>query len=105
MLPPEIRRVPIGRAKILKLFKGEAKNQVIGGRVSEGIARKEAQFEIIRRDNAIGGGKIENLQSGKISVSEIDTGQEFGALTNSSIALAKDDVLELFQEETIKRKL
>jgi len=105
LLPPEIRRVPIGRAKILKLFKGEAKNQVIGGRVSEGIARKEAQFEIIRRDNAIGGGKIENLQSGKISVSEIDTGQEFGALTNSSIALAKDDVLELFQEETIKRKL
>ena len=105
LLPPEVRRAPLGRTKILKLFKGEAKNQVIGGRVVEGVARKGARFTILRRGNVIGEGKIENLQSGKMNATEIDTGQEFGALTNSSLTVAPEDVLELFQEEIIKRKL
>ncbi|MEK9175687.1 MAG: translation initiation factor IF-2, partial [Patescibacteria group bacterium] len=35
LLPPEVKRTHIGRAKIAKIFKGEAKAQLVGGKVIE----------------------------------------------------------------------
>ncbi len=105
LLPPEVKRTNVGKAKILKLFKGEARNQIVGGRVTDGVLRKDAKFSVVRRGSAAGEGKIENLQSGKIAVSEVASSQDFGAQTRSSLTLAPEDVLELFEEEIIKRKL
>ena len=105
LLPPEKNRVHIGRAKILKIFKGDARTQVLGGRVTEGKVRKGAKFEVLRRNNVIGEGTIENLQSGKLTASEVEETHEFGALTNTSITIASDDVLEIFEEEITRRTL
>lgn len=105
LLPPEKTRARIGRAKILKIFKGDARAQVLGGRVIEGKIRKGARFEVLRRNNAIGEGIVESLQSGKLTAAEIEETQEFGALTNTSITIVPEDVLEIFEEEIIKRTL
>lgn len=105
LLPPEVTRARIGRAKIAKIFKGEAKAQVVGGKVIEGKVKRGSRFEVLRRNNIIGEGRIENLQSGKLAVAEAEETQDFGALTNTSITIAPEDVLDVFEEETTKRSL
>ncbi len=105
ILPPIRTKEIIGKVKILKIFGGEAKNQIIGGRVLEGILKKGARFSIVRRSTVIGEGKIENVQSGRVTVSEIEKNKEFGALTNSSINIAEGDGLEVFVEQETRRKL
>ena len=104
-MPPEINRKNIGRVKIVKIFKGEAKAQVVGGRVQEGTIKRASRFEVLRRNNVIGEGRVESLQSGKLPVSEVEETQDFGALTSSSITIAPEDILSIFEEETNKRSL
>lgn len=105
ILPPEITRSVIGKAKILKIFGESGKGQIIGGKVLEGAIQKGSVFSLVRRTNKIGDGKIENLQLGKINTDKIEKGSEFGAKALSSIGIVLGDELEIISEETIKRKL
>ena len=52
-----------------------------------------ARFKILRRDVEIGEGKIIELQSQKIKVSEVPEGNECGLQVESKITLAERDVL------------
>ncbi len=86
----------IGVAKILKIFSKEKNKQLAGGRVISGkIISSGYQFKIKRRENEIGGGKIIELQHNKMPVKEIKEGDEFGAMIESKIELAKDDEIIL----------
>ncbi len=86
----------IGVAKILKIFSKEKNKQLAGGRVISGkIINSGYQFKIKRRENEIGGGKIIELQHNKMPVKEIKEGDEFGAMIESKIELAKDDEIIL----------
>ena len=95
LAPPEVEKKILGRAKILKIFPSKGKGQVIGGKVSEGVLKRGADFNLLRRENKIGAGSIENLQSGKINTSEVAEGNEFGALAASKVAIAPGDTLEI----------
>ncbi|MDP2669309.1 MAG: translation initiation factor IF-2 [bacterium] len=105
ILPAEIKRTVLGKAKILKIFKGEKDSQVVGGRVTEGALKKNAKYDVLRRENKIGSGKIGNVQSGRTNVGEVAAPDEFGALCDSSIALAAGDTLEAFLEEETRGEL
>lgn len=105
ILPAEIKRTVLGKAKILKIFKGEKNSQVVGGKVIEGVLKKNAKYDILRRENKIGSGKIGNIQSGRANVGEVATPDEFGALCDSSIALTTGDALEVFLEEEVRGEL
>jgi len=100
ILPKEENKILLGRAKILKIFHAKAatapRGQIIGGKVSEGVLKKGAVFDVLRRNKKIGEGKIENLQQGKINIPEVPAGGEFGALANSKISIAEGDELETF---------
>ncbi|MEK9175717.1 MAG: hypothetical protein AAB795_03980, partial [Patescibacteria group bacterium] len=67
--------------------------------------KRDSRFEVLRRNNIIGDGRVENLQSGKLSIPVVEETQEFGAFTNSSITITENDILDVFEEETIKRSL
>ncbi|OGF64303.1 hypothetical protein A2661_01015 [Candidatus Giovannonibacteria bacterium RIFCSPHIGHO2_01_FULL_45_24] len=90
----EITKI-LGHAKILKIFRADGKTQIIGGKVQEGLIRRGAEFGVFRREKKIGDGKIENLQEGRVNVSEIEAGKEFGALASSKISIAEGDELEI----------
>jgi len=105
MLPPEIRRIDLGRVKILKLFKKDGHRQVIGGRVDEGVIKKGSETEIKRLKESIGRATLLELQQNKISTSEIAKGLECGMLVDSATAIEIGDVLDIFEEEVIKRTL
>ena len=81
----------IGVAKILKTFSRQKNKQVIGGRVVSGKIVEGKSFKIKRRDVEIGEGKITNLQQGKKEVKEVSPDDEFGAMTENKIEIARDD--------------
>jgi translation initiation factor IF-2 len=105
MIPPEIKRIDLGRAKILKFFKKDGSRQILGGRVEEGIIKKGAKIQINRLKENVGSGSILELQREKQPVTEVIKGFEFGAMIDSRTEIQEGDVIEIFEEEVIKRTL
>ncbi|OGF85008.1 translation initiation factor IF-2 [Candidatus Giovannonibacteria bacterium RIFCSPHIGHO2_12_FULL_45_19] len=101
ILPKEVNRVILGHAKILKIFpaKGAVKGQIVGGKIIDGVLKRDAAFELFRRGKKIGEGAIENLQQGRISVPEIAADNEFGALISAKTTAADGDELEVFSAQ------
>lgn len=85
-----------GRAKIIKAFSRTKEKQIVGGKVIEGHLKLNGVVKIIRRDFEIGKGKIVNLEKGKIKVSEVEEGFEFGTMIESKIEISAGDVIESF---------
>jgi len=102
MIPPEIKRIELGKAKILKIFKKDGVKQIVGGRVEEGLIKKSVKVEIQRMKELLGLGTIMQLQSNKQDVDEVFKGSEFGVLIESKVAIEEGDVLGVYQEEVIK---
>jgi translation initiation factor IF-2 len=111
LLDPEIRRIPLGKMKILGIFKGTGKSQVIGGKVTQGKAVRGAMIDVIRNGAILTNGKLGQLQQSKADVTEVSEGLECGIrldplpATTAPIAVKEGDVLEIYQEEKIKRSI
>lgn len=101
LVPGEIKRVDLGRAKILALFKKEKNKQVVGGKVLEGALKRGARFEIERNKTVIGSGKIFGLQQQKREADEVKEGFEFGMLAEAGITIAEGDIVLVFEEEKL----
>ena len=99
--PAEVRRVDLGQAKILALFKEDRGKQIVGGRVEQGLIRKGARFDLTRNRMTIGAGRIIQLQASRQDVEEVGEGQEFGILAESDPSLAVGDGLSVFTEEKV----
>jgi translation initiation factor IF-2 len=85
-----------GRAKIIKAFSRTKEKQIVGGKVIEGHLNMNGVVKIIRRDFEIGKGKIVNLEKGKIKVSEVEEGFEFGTMIESKVEISAGDIIESF---------
>lgn len=105
MIPPEIKRIDIGKVKILKIFKKDRMKQIIGGRVEEGIIKKGAKADIKRFKEFAGEGTIAELQRERQSVREVSKGFECGIAFESETEVKEGDVLEVYEREVIKRTL
>lgn len=104
-LPQEAVKENTGVAKILKIFSRTGQKQVIGGRVTDGVAKSGAEFRIKRNDHDIGFGKVLELQKAKAKAGEVEKGQEFGLMVSSEIGIAPGDMLEFFAVSMVKGKL
>jgi translation initiation factor IF-2 len=85
-----------GKAKIIRIFSKNKDKQVLGGKVQLGELRVGEEIRILRRDAEIGKGRIRELQSQKVKVSEIKEGFEFGTMVESKIEIAEGDKIEGF---------
>lgn len=86
----------LGSAKILKIFSKVKDKQIIGAAVIKGVITLGAQVKIIRHDMEITQGKVKELQRQKVSVNEVKSGEEFGALIVTNIEIAPGDYIENF---------
>jgi|AntRauTorckE6833_2_1112554.scaffolds.fasta_scaffold00069_11 translation initiation factor IF-2 len=102
LVVPEIVRKEIGKIKVLKIFRTESKNQILGGKVIEGEAQNNAKLEVIRDGKFEAQGQITQLQSGKQDVDKVESGQECGLNFAGQPVVEEGDVLELYKEESIK---
>ncbi len=83
-----------GCAKILAIFSKEKDKQVVGGKVESGTVGNGNEVRIMRRGTEIGRGKIRELQSKKIKVSEVAEGFEFGMMVEAKMEIAVGDRVE-----------
>jgi len=102
LIEPDIRRVEVGKIKVIAIFRTENKFQIVGGKVIEGQAEVNAQVEVLRDKEIIDLGKLSRLQAGKQDVATVEQGQECGLQYEGKPVIKPDDVLQLFKEEKIK---
>lgn len=67
--------------------------QIVGGRVKEGILKNRALFSLLRGVRVMGEGQVINLQSHKKNITEVSEGQEAGMLVECPIAIQAGDLL------------
>ena len=102
---PEVVRVDLGKVKVLVLFRKDKEGQVVGGKVIEGAVEKDAQLEILREEEMVGGGKVKNLQQEKKDVQKVSKGKECGILFQGEGEIKEGDTLVVFREEKRKGEL
>ena len=109
MLEPEIRKILLGKVKILAVFKKDQKSQIIGGKVISGKIIRGALADVLRNNAMLLGGKIIQLQQNKQDVSEVKEGLECGMKFEKTIQsewdIKEGDILEIYNEERISRSL
>lgn len=69
-----------GELEILALFGKKDDAQIIGGRVTKGIVKKNASFRVMRGVDRITEGRIVNLQQMRKDAAEVNEGNECGLL-------------------------
>lgn len=105
LLAPLLNRTVVGNARVLKVFKSEARGTIVGATVQEGTIAKNARVRFFRADETMGEGKVTTVQSGKVEIPSAQSGQECGMMIESRTTLAEGDIIEAFTEEKIKQTL
>ena len=96
----------LGNAEVLEVFNISKIGKVAGCRVNlEGVVRRGARVRLIRDNVVIHEGELSTLKRFKDEVREVQTGQECGMSFANYHDLAKGDVIECYEVETIKRAL
>lgn len=104
-LKAEVVRTELGKAKVLAIFRQEAKLQIIGCAVTEGLIKPNAVVNIYRDGQYIGQGLLERMQSGKETVTEIAAGAEGGMQLKDAPKITEGDRLEFYIEVEHKRTI
>ncbi len=105
LLPDEKVYTELGTAEVLALFKKTDKGQIVGCKVRKGTLKPGATIRVLRGGQVIGEGRLEALQSGKSSVSDVLAGQECGLSFLGKTKMEVGDTLEVYKEELQARTL
>jgi translation initiation factor IF-2 len=105
LLKAEIRERFIGYARVLQTFKVSGVGKVAGCLVTEGVARRSAGVRLLRDDVVIHEGTLKTLKRFKDEVSEVISGQECGMAFENYDDVRENDVIEIFERETVERTL
>ncbi len=84
-----------GNVKILAIFNQTKKNQVLGGKVTDGTISLGNNVNVLRRGEKIGSGVIKELQQQRVASKQVQEGNEFGASIASEAEIAVGDTLEV----------
>ncbi|MEA2065135.1 MAG: translation initiation factor IF-2 [Patescibacteria group bacterium] len=99
MTKVKLTRKEIGRVLILEIFRTEKGKSIVGGKVLDGVIKKDAKIEILRDNENIGEGELVGLQSGKQDVFSVEKDSECGVLFQGKTAIEKGDKLVVYQEK------
>lgn len=108
LLPTQTERAVTGKLRVLAIFKKEAKNVILGGKVTTGSVSKGALVDLVRGDTPVRVGKITSLQREKEDVDEASMGAECGMRIDTSAFdgdISEGDVLEFVTESQVKQTL
>ena len=103
LIEVEIKRIDLGKMKVLAIFRTENKQQIIGGKIIEGKAESKSFIEVLRNKEIVAAGKMIKLQSGKQDVNSVEIGGECGIQYEGPPIIQIEDELQFYKEEkTIK---
>ncbi|MBT4119360.1 MAG: translation initiation factor IF-2 [Candidatus Peribacter sp.] len=101
VVPEEDEKI-MGHLEVKGVFMTKKMEQVIGGKVTDGIL-KRLTYRIQRGGEEVGTGRVTSLRKGDSDIKEAKEGTECGMRTDSSVLIEEGDVLEVFLKE-LKRK-
>jgi translation initiation factor IF-2 len=101
MLEPETRKVLLGRARVLEVFKIPKVGKIAGCKVTEGELRRNAGMRVVRDGQVMHDGSISSLKHEKDDVREVREGFECGVGLKNFNDFEPDDILECYIEETV----
>ncbi len=96
--PQEYERKDLGKLKVLAVFKTNKNNQIIGGRILEGVAKRDAEIEVIRDKEIVANGKLTQLQAGKENVTTVEKNQECGIQYDGKPIIQEGDTLQFYEK-------
>jgi translation initiation factor IF-2 len=98
----EIRTTVLGKATVLKIFKGPKPSiQVFGAHVSDGKIISNKAIRVVRDGEILGKVDINELQRNLAPVSEANIAQEFGLSITGKIKIQVGDVIESIDEVVV----
>jgi translation initiation factor IF-2 len=103
LLVPEEQEKIFGHLEVKGVFLTKKSEQVIGGRVLDGVI-KRVTFRIKRGEEQVGTGRITSLRKVDQDIKEAKEGTECGMRTESSIPLEVGDILEAYAREFKKKE-
>lgn len=105
LIEPEIKRLYSGKLKVIKIFRTENNNQIVGGKIIDGKIKIDNLIEVVRDDKIIENGKLIKLQSGKQDVNFIDENIECGLQYEGKPIIKEGDILQFYKEEKIVKNI
>lgn len=103
LLVPEEQEKILGHLEVKGVFLNQKKEQIIGGRVTNGVV-KRVQFRLQRGEQMVGTGRILSLRRVDQDIKEAKTDSECGMRVESTIPVMEGDVLEVFHKEFKRRE-
>jgi len=105
LLSAEIKEKFIGYATIKEVFKVSNVGKIAGCLVTEGVARRSAGVRLLRDNVVVHEGTLKTLKRFKDEVAEVQSGQECGMAFENYEDIRADDVIEIFERESVERTL
>ena len=105
MLEPELKEVQLGRAVVQETFSISRVGTIAGCRVVQGTVERGANIRIIRDGTIIGTYPIDTLRRFKDDAKEVRENMECGIRISGFNDVKRNDVLEAFRIEKIKRTI
>ncbi|HOX17819.1 MAG TPA: translation initiation factor IF-2, partial [Spirochaetales bacterium] len=105
MLAPEYKEQDIGQVEVRELFKVPKIGVIAGCYVLEGVVKRAASVRVIREGIEVHQGKLGSLKRFKDDAKEVAAGYECGVGIDGWNDLKVGDVLEIFEQVAVTRKL
>jgi translation initiation factor IF-2 len=105
LLPEQVIRTELGKAKVLAIFRTEKAAMIVGGAVTDGHVALGATVQVHRGEDIVEIGEITELQSSKQAVKEVRAGSEFGCKLKIKPVVQVGDQLVFFHVEKKERKI
>gem|GEM_PF-5640414 len=105
MLSPEIKEKIVGNVEIRETFKISKVGTIAGCMVTSGKINRNSKIRIIRNGIVQYTGELESLKRFKDDVKEVTKGYECGLNVKDYNNIEIGDILEVYEEFAVKRKL
>lgn len=105
MLGMETKQTELGRVKVLAIFRSESDSQVVGGKIEEGKINADSRIDVLRGEQKVVAGQLVQLQINRQDVKEAIHGQECGIKFMGKPVIEVGDVLRVYREEEVSKKL
>lgn len=92
----EVKQKLLGKLEVIRIFRKETGNMIIGGRVLEGEIKITDTAIVVRKGEAIGVGKIPRMECFRKPVEHVAEGQECGLTFEGKPVIEEHDIIEFY---------
>jgi translation initiation factor IF-2 len=105
LLSPQIKEITVGKAQVKQVFKVSKVGTVSGSMVTDGKIIRGAHVRLVRDNVIVYEGTICSLHRFKDDVREVEKGFECGIGLENYADVKPGDIMEVFTQEKVARKL